>query len=316
MNNHPDLQADSAVTDLVWGNHTCTHRNRRGLEVDSLLSSSTVSSRRQRRRRLRHCAVLLLALLCGSLTGCVTQRLPTYSQPRPFDFQTDTFAYANQLVWEYHFDEATGKRSVNRREPPPTYSHHCFVVVRAAKQFFCHARFDPALPKADQRTYRNLIRKVVSSSPRSVMPEAQRIVIPGYANLKTFSRDWEELLKQQCGGAWESYFQRGHWRMIFPFSRGNQAAEAESLLCELQANQALIVHVVQFPSLGINHSVLLFNGSESDNEIRFGVYDPNEPDQPGVLTYRKTDRTFSYPRNFYFWGGDVDVYEVYRSWWF
>jgi hypothetical protein len=27
--------------------------------------------------------------------------------------------------------------------PPPTYYHRCFVLVRSVRQFFDHARFEP-----------------------------------------------------------------------------------------------------------------------------------------------------------------------------
>ena len=62
---------------------------------------------------------------------------------RNFQFKADTFSYPNELVWEYRIDPQSGKTTVFRNNPPPTYAHHCFVVVRAAKQFFFHVRFDP-----------------------------------------------------------------------------------------------------------------------------------------------------------------------------
>ena len=163
--------------------------------------------------------VLVLALLCG----CAAHT--PFVGSRPFDFQKDTFAYANELVWEYHFDP-NGKWVHQRREPPPDYTHHCFVVVRSARQFFQNAKFDPTLPVADDATYRRLIRAVVAIDPARVVPEEKRIVIPGYADLRSFSEAREALLKSECGGAWHSYFQRGHWRMVFPFNRRHQASTA------------------------------------------------------------------------------------------
>jgi hypothetical protein len=254
----------------------------------------------------------LIAWLALVPTGCSTVP-PDLGGSRRFHFEEDTFAYANQLVWKYHFDERS-KWTSRPREPKPDYTHHCFVVARAAKQFFAHARFDPALPVADGETYRHLIRRVVSQSPHRTATESERIVIPGYANLREFSAAQEGLLKGECGGAWQSYFQHGHWRMIWPFTRAHQERTAEGLVADLERNQPPVIHVVRFPSLTINHAVLLFDCSQTPTEIRFAAYDPNSPEQPVTLTYHRDTRTFSLPTNFYFPGGRVDVYQIYRNW--
>ena len=249
----------------------------------------------------------MLALLCG----CATHH--DFVGSRPFDFQKDTFSYANELVWEYHFD-ANGKWVHQKREPEPDYTHHCFVVVRSARQFFQFARFEPDLPIADEAAYRNLIRRVVSVDPARALPESKRIVIPGYPDLRAFSLAQEKLLEAECGGAWHSYFQRGHWRMIFPFNRKSQAGTAERLITDLKQNRPPVVHIVRFPQLTINHAMLLFDSTETGKEIRFMAYDPNAPDKPATLTFDRASKTFSLPANDYFPGGRVDVYEIYRSW--
>src|SRR5579859_1423255 len=163
-----------------------------------------------------------LLLLFGLLaSGCASQRNNPQIARRPFNFPADTFAFANQLVWEYHYDE-NGKWVSQPRDPKPEYSHHCFVVARSVKQFFEHARFEPAQPVADADTYRRLIHLVISMSASRALPDAEKIVIPGYADLRSFSEAQSDLLKSECGGAWHSYFQHGHWRMIMPFTRHQQ----------------------------------------------------------------------------------------------
>jgi len=253
----------------------------------------------------------LFAMVLVILCGCASRR--PFVGTRPFDFQTDSFAYPNDLVWEYHFD-ANGKWVHQRREPQPDYTHHCFVVARSARQFFENARFDPTQPVASEATYRRLIRRVVSVDPSHPLPDSKKIVIPGYANLRDFSAAQEALLKSECGGAWQSYFQRGHWRMIFPFSRSHQERTAERLLADLKQNRPPVVHVVRFPQLTINHSVLLFGAKETVKEILFSVYDPNKPDSPKVLAFDRASRTFSFAGNDYWPGGRVDIYEIYRTW--
>jgi hypothetical protein len=253
------------------------------------------------------------SLLLWFLSGCATSHQSAPANARQFDFQKDTFAYPNELVWEYHYD-ANGRWVSHPRVPKPTYSHHCFVLARSARQFFLNARFDPGQPPADQRTYRRLIRRVISSSPRRGLPDSEKIVIPGYHDLREFSITQERLLKAECGPAMQSYFQRGHWRMIFPFTRHQQQRVAEQLLADLGKNQALVVHLARFPQLTINHAVVVFEGKQTEQEIQFSIYDPNQPAKPSTLMYHRSTRTFTLPANLYFPGGEVNVYEVYHRW--
>ena len=248
--------------------------------------------------------------LLAALAGCAARNAPPQ---RPFLFYHDSFSFSNQLVWEYRFDDSTGKTTTARRDPPPTYSHHCFVVARAARQFLNHAQFAPDQAIVSDEAYRSLIQQIVSRSPRRISPAEDKIIVPGFADLRAFSRQKETMLKEECGGAWRSYFQRGHWRMIFPFTRGNQARTAATLLREVQELETPLVHVVRFPRLSINHALLIFDGAESPDEIRFSVYDPNNPHAPEALVFHKETRRFELSRNLYFSGGRVDVYEIFHD---
>jgi hypothetical protein len=246
-------------------------------------------------------------------SGCASRCIQQY--PRAFNFQTDTFAYRNDLKWEYIFDDATGKTSHRTHVPEePEYTHHCFVVARSARQFFQHARFDATLPQAGDKTYRKLINEVVSRDPSECTPEEKRVVIPGFANLREFSTHKTKLLQEECGGAWRSYIQRGHWRMMHLFSGRHQEREAARLVASIKANRPPVVHIVKFPRLTINHALLLYGVEESEREIRFTTYDPYEPHVPQTLTFDRATREFSFPRNPYFIGGKVDIYEIYRAW--
>lgn len=256
---------------------------------------------------------LVLGVLLGLLSGCSTHRSYQPANTRPFRFDTDTFAYANELLWNYYYD-ANGHWRHSRNEEEHDYTHHCFVVARSARQFFQFARFDASLPRADEQTYRRLIKEVVSRDPAKNIQENERIVIPGYADLRSFSEDHQQLLKDTCGGVLQSYFQRGHWRMVFPFSRSGQEHEAEALATAIASNRPPVVHVLTFPSLHINHALLLFGCHEDKVAFRFSAYDPNNPKAPVELTFDKATRTFRYPPNNYWKGGKLSVYEVYRAW--
>lgn len=260
------------------------------------------------RPRLESAAAFFLVAVLVS--GCAATK-PVAQ--RHFDFSHDTFAYANELVWEYHFD-ANGKRLVTRRESAPKYTLHCFVLARTARQFFSNARFAPAQPKADEETYRKLVRRVARSNPRKPLPDAEKIILPGCPDLREFSAEHENLLKAECGGASRSYFQRGNWRMIFPFTRSGQKSVAEDLLASLKRNWPPLVHVVNFPKLAINHALLVFDAKETENEIRFAAYDPNDMSQPITITFNLAQRRFLFPQTRYFAGGPVNLYEIYSAW--
>jgi hypothetical protein len=233
---------------------------------------------------------------------------------RRFEFERDTFAFANELLWEYQFNPATGKTTFRRREPKPDYALRCFVLVCAARQFLYHARFDAGQKVAGGETYRRLIRKVISRNPRTPCPEQRQIVIPGYAGLREFSRAHEKLLKAECGGAWRSYFLRSHWRMVFPITRGHQTRTAAQLVTALEQNISPIIHLVKFPSLTINHGMVLFNAVATPGSVEFSAYDPNNPLQPVNLTFDRAAARFSLPPNRYWAGGELNVIEICRNW--
>jgi len=232
---------------------------------------------------------------------------------RSFLFERDTFAFAHELVWQYRFDAATGEMTTARADPPPTYYHRCFVMVRSARQFFYHARFEPSLPALEAESCRRLIRSIVSRNPRRASAEPDRVAVPGYEGLRSFSEAWEPLLKAECGAAWESYFLRSHWRMVFPVWRGHQEQTARRLERSIQEDGTAVVHLFRFPHVTINHGIMLFTVNETDGEIRFQAYDPNIPAHHVELIYRQAERTFHFPPNHYWAGSKLEVVQIYRN---
>lgn len=234
--------------------------------------------------------------------------------PRRFDFQRDAFDFANELVWEYLFDNAARAVTFRRRQPKPAYTHRCFVLTRAARLFLYHARFDPKQSAVDTSSYCGLIRQVLARNTRRPSQVAEQVVIPGFASLREFSRKHEALLKAECGGAWRSYVLRSHWRMVFPISRTHQARTAAALQAELAHGASPIVHLVVFPRLTMNHGMVLFDCRTTGERLEFDAYDPNLPQSPARLTYHAEQKTFHLPANPYWAGGPLDVIEIYRSW--
>lgn len=261
-------------------------------------------------RRIWTFAWIAFAVLC--CWGCASHPAKT-QESRPFDFSKDTFAYSNQLAWVYHFD-TEGRWRSHRREQKPDYYLHCFVVARSAAQFFENAKFAADQPKVDAPAYRRLAERVVATNPREPLPPEKKIIIPGYADLRSFSADYESVLKEACGGAWQSYFQRGNWRMIFPFSRQHQTSTSKRIQSRLERGQLVLVHLVRFPQLSINHTVLVVGAQEGQDSTQFLCYDPNQPGAPLTLTFDRRSQTFIMPTCLYFPGGRVDVYEICHRW--
>jgi hypothetical protein len=233
---------------------------------------------------------------------------------RSFQFERDTFAYAHELKWKYHFDPVTGAMTTYEADPPPTYYHRCFVMVRATRQFFYHARFEPELPPVEAPVYRKMVREIVARDPRRACVEADQIVIPGYEGLRAFSQAQEALLKEECGAAWESYFLRSHWRMIFRIWGRHQEGIAQKLKCSLPRRGLSLVHLFRFPRITINHGIVLFGYTESEQSIEFEAYDPNLPAHPVKLVFDRRRRVFTFAPNVYWGGGVLNVIEIFCDW--
>jgi hypothetical protein len=236
---------------------------------------------------------------------------PAENSARRFQFDRDTFAFPHELVWKYRFDPATGAMTIYQADPPAKYYHRCFVLVRATRLFFDYAKFVPELLPAEEAMYRQLIRKIIRSNPRKPCPAAERLMIPGFDGLRSFSRAHEDLLQAECGAAWESYFLRSHWRMIFRVSPRFQEKMAAKLKRSLQNRGLALVHLFRFPRITINHGIVLFRFAEEEKQIQFEAYDPNIPEHPVQLIYDKERRVFTFAPNIYWGGGRLSVMEIF-----
>jgi len=246
--------------------------------------------------------------LALALTACHGIR-PLVPAPRPFEFGVDTFAFSNETVWEYHVDPIRGTSWWRERDPRPPFSLRCGSMARATRQFWERARFDPERPRADPATYARLARDVLATDPRN--PAGPRIVIPGFTDLHAFSAAYPELLQTALASPWQSYLQRGNWRMIFPFRPREQRREAERIAAQIRTGGTVVVHVLRYPELTLNHLVLAYAVEDTPTAMRFLVVDPNDALHPVSLTWRRSAATFAFAHTPYFPGGPVLAYEVY-----
>ncbi len=229
---------------------------------------------------------------------------------RPFELGRDTFAFSNDTFFSYGIDEL-GQLQIAPREKPVEYAHRCFVLSRAALQFHQFARFDAKQPRLGREAYRQLVRRICRIPVWSEGP-MERLVVPGFSDLRGFSVAYEGLLKENLGNWLPTYFRVGNWRLVFPHPRAGQARLAAWLVESLAEGRLRALYLSRFPHM--NHVVVSYRMDRlPGGDLRFWVYDPNYPGKPACLKYRAGSRTFEFERRWYFPGGAVNVMRVYIS---
>ena len=244
--------------------------------------------------------------------AAVTMALAQDTTPG-FRFDRDTFTFANQTVFEYHEGHASlRKRSATKQD---AYNRHCFVMCRTAVQFRKFARFEPRSTPLDDASLATRIRAITRQATwTEPLPENQRIVFPGYKDLREMSKARRELVQLNIGHGWPSYFRISNIRMAFQDGTGYQEQAHARLNAALTSGELFVAFLTTYPRLSINHSVLIYkrkSSSPNPGVEHYLVYDPNHPESPRELSWSTRDRAFSYQKDWDFIGGFVRVYQVY-----
>jgi hypothetical protein len=177
-------------------------------------------------------------------------------------------------------------------------------MAAAVVQFWKFARFDPAAPVVSDAELARRIRQVVGRAtwwPQ--WPQSQRVVFPGYANLREFSAAKGALLRAHLGPAWTTYFQpRRFWMTLGPTPRHQARLHAE-LQQWLAAGQPVVLWVYNFPRLNLNHGLVVFATGRRGENFTYTAYDPNYTDRTVTVEYDPARRQFSLEPTFYYRGG-------------
>lgn len=229
---------------------------------------------------------------------------------RPFDLKRDTFAFANETVFQYGVDEL-GKLHISRREKPARYAHRCFVMSRGALQFWQFARFAPKEKRVSREDYVKLVRQL-SRIPVWSNGSRERLVIPGFRDLREFSEVMPGVLQENLGAWFPSYIRVGNYRMAMGHPRIGQAGAARWLERSIGDGKARALYLSRFPHM--NHCVVAYRMERKQNgDPRFWVYDPNYPGKAAWLDYHSEKRSFEFEPRWYFPGGQVNVMRTYIS---
>jgi hypothetical protein len=220
-----------------------------------------------------------LALAFALLVGCSTA--PVSRAPAPvgaasvpaFAFGVDTFSFRNDI---------------RSRDPdkPGLYANYCFVLARAVRQFYNFARFEPTWSRLDPAAYLERVRQVAAHDvwQPALLPE-ERVVIPGYRNLHEFSEENEAVVKEGLGGRFWTWVHWTNWRIGLPVGAPHQEGVAEQVAAEISAGRLVQLLVTNWPIPELNHTVVAFGYERSPGGIDFRVYDPNNPEGGGMITY-------------------------------
>jgi hypothetical protein len=250
---------------------------------------------------VRLSGVLLLATACATTTPAPGgPRVP--AGPASFSFGADAFAFRNEI---------------RERRPDATddlYANYCFVLARGLRQFFQNARFDPEAPRVSHAEYVERVRAIAARAPwLPALPEPERVVIPGYAHLRAFSAAEEAAVKEGLGSPVGTWFHWTNWRVTMPVTAGHQARVADEVARELAAGRLDQLLVTNWPVPELNHTVVAYRVHDRQDRIEFTVWDPNEPDAPGTVTFDRIAQRFWATDVYATRPGPIRVFRMYRS---
>jgi len=184
------------------------------------------------------------------------------------------------------------------------------------RQFFQFARFEPAAPKLDGEGYLQRVRALAEHPAWApALPPEARVVIPGYASLRDFSSAEPMAVKEGMGARFWTLVHWTNWRVTFPVTAGHQAGVADEIAAELREGRLVQLLVTNWPVPELNHTVVAFAFHERATDRVFQVWDPNDIDGPGTLTFDGAARRFWATNLYDTRPGPIRVFRMYYSRW-
>src|SRR2546425_12303702 len=251
--------------------------------------------------RIAAVALALVTAACAHAPARPDAARPPAASVPDFAFASDTFAFANLI---------------RARNPhaPDLYANYCFVLARAVRQFHQFARFDAAASRVDADEYARRVRAVVSHAPWAPTPSpAERIVIPGYANLRAFSAGEERAVKEGLGSRFWTWVHWTNWRVTMPVPDGHQAAVLDEVVDEVAAGRLVQLLVTNWPKQELSHTVVAYGYRRQTDGVELIVWDPNDPAGPGAVLFDARHERFVASRVYDTRVGPIRVFRMYYS---
>ena len=159
-------------------------------------------------------------------------------------------------------------------------------------------------------------REVLARPPwEKALPADDRITIPGYGNLREFSRGEEQAVKTALGPRFWTLVHWTNWRVVFPVTRGHQAHVAQEIMQELADGRLVQLLVTNWPKPELNHTVVAYRVPGHTGRIEFTVWDPNDPSTPNFLTFDRRHERFVATNLYATDPGIIRVFRMYYSPW-
>src|SRR5260370_6160642 len=166
-----------------------------------------------------------------------------------FRFDRDTFAFQNATVLKYKNGIPFLRPRSTSDDPANKYTRRCFVMTRTVMQFRKFARFDPRGAPLDDKPLAARIRAVSRYFAwQEPLPENERIVFPGYANLRQMSKARAEVFKENIGSGFINYFPPSNGRMFFQHRREYNYRTHANLDAALSRRDLVIAYLSTYPS--------------------------------------------------------------------
>ena len=251
-------------------------------------------------------AVVALALVTAACVHAPAQLAarPVATSVPAFSFTDDTFAFANAI-----------REHTPRPHPPDLYANYCFVLARGLRQFHKFARFDPTAARVDAQEYTRLVRAVTSREPWDPsLPAAERVVIPGFANLRAFSAAEEGAVKAGLNARFWTLVHWTNWRVTMPLPDGHQAAVLDEVLDRIAAGGLVQLLITNWPKHELNHTVIAYAYRDVADGVELIVWDPNDPNEPGIISFDARQQRFVSSHVYDTSVGPIRLFRMYYSW--
>ena len=199
-------------------------------------------------------------------------------------FDRDTVGFANETVFEYREGHPSVRRK-RKKGKPERLTRRCFVLCRTMTQFHKFARFDPRGASLDDNALAVRFEMSLGERPGSrPLPKNQRVVFPGYANLREMSKARRKVVRDNIGLGWTIYFRTRNYRMLFEHDSNYHKETHANLNAALARGELFVGFLTTFPSLTVNHAILVYKRkavSPKTGIERYVAYDPNHPSRRG-----------------------------------